>query len=103
MKLSNATFNTNSLNVKANDTNLVNGTDSDYTVAFANENKKMTITFNYDPAKAGKTVTVKYSVKVDDISNIDNAKVINGATARANGKYTVAKVESAAVKFTVKK
>lgn len=102
-EITNATFNTNSLNVKANDTNLVNGTDSDYTVAFANENKKMTITFNYDPAKAGKTVTVKYSVKVDDISNIDNAKVINGATARANGKYTVAKVESAAVKFTVKK
>lgn len=104
-EITNATFNTNSLNVKANDTNLVNGTDSDYTVAFANENKKMTITFNYDPAKAGKTVTVKYSVKVSDISNLDgdNAKVINGAKAIANGKYTVAKVESAPVTFTVKK
>ena len=76
--------------------------DKDYTVVFT-EQKKMTITFNYDPAKAGQTVTVKYSVTVDDISNIDNAKVINGATATANGKYTVAKVESAAVEFTVKK
>lgn len=99
-EITNATFNTNSLNVKANDTNLVNNTD--YKVDFTN-GKKMTITFVYDPAKAGKTVTVKYSVKVDNISNIDNAKVINGATARANGKYTVAKVESAAVTFTVKK
>lgn len=100
-EITNATFNTNSLNVKANNTGLAK--DADYTVDFSKENKKMTITFNYDPAKAGQTVTVKYSVTVDDISNIDNAKVINGATATANGKYTVAKVESAAVEFTVKK
>ena len=99
-EITNATFNTNSLNVKANDTNLVNNTD--YTVDFTN-GKKMKITFVYDSAKAGKTVTVKYSVKVDDISNIDNAKVTNGAKATANGKYTVAEVEAAAVTFTVKK
>ena len=100
-EITNATFNTDSLNVKANNTGLAK--DADYTVEFSKENKKMTITFNYDSAKAGQTVTVKYSVRVDDISNIDNAKVINGATATANGKYTVAKVESAAVEFTVKK
>ena len=101
-EITNATFNTtNGLNVKANNTDLVK--DKDYKVEFSNENKKMKITFTYDPAKAGQTVTVKYSVTVDDISNIDNAKVINGATATANGKYTVAKVESAAVEFTVKK
>ena len=100
-EITNATFNTDRLNVKANNTDLVKGTD--YTVSFSNENKKMVINFKYDPAKAGQTVTVKYSVKVDDISAIDNAKVINGAKATANGKYTVAKVEAAAVKFTVKK
>ena len=65
----------------------------------------MKITFNYDSAKAGQTVTVKYSVTVGDISNLDgeDAKVINGAKATANGKYTVAKVEAAPVTFTVKK
>lgn len=99
-EITNATFNANSLNVTANTTTLAN--PADYSVDFSN-GKKMTITFKYDPAKAGQTVTVKYSVTVDDISNIDNAKVINGATATANGKYTVAKVESAAVEFTVKK
>ena len=100
-EITNATFNTNSLNVKANNTGLAK--DADYTVDFSKENKKMTITFNYDPAKAGQTVTVKYSVTVDDISNIENAKVTNGAKATANGKYTVAEVEAAAVTFTVKK
>ena len=100
-EITNATFNTSRLNVKANNIGLVK--DKDYTVEFSNENKKMKITFNYDPAKAGQTVTVKYSVTVDDISNINNAKVTNGAKATANGKYTVAKVEAAAVTFTVKK
>ena len=100
-EITNATFNTDRLNVKANNTDLAK--DTDYTVDFSNENKKMVIKFIYDPAKAGQTVTVKYSVTVDDISAIDNAKVINGAKATANGKYTVAKVESAAVEFTVKK
>ena len=80
------------------------GADKDYTVVFTEQNK-MKITFKYDPAKAGQTVTVKYSVTVRDISGLDgdNAKVINGAKATANGKYTVAKVESAPVTFTVKK
>ncbi|MCB6546593.1 SpaA isopeptide-forming pilin-related protein [Blautia glucerasea] len=102
-EITNATFNTNSLNVKANNTGLVK--DTDYAVEFSNENKKMKITFNYDSAKAGQTVTVKYSVTVGDISNLDgeDAKVINGAKATANGKYTVAKVEAAPVTFTVKK
>lgn len=99
-EITNATFNTDSLKVKANNTDLIK--DTDYTVSFS-ENKKMKINFNYDSAKAGQTVTVKYSVTVGDISAIDNAKVINGAKATANGKYTVAKVEAAAVKFTVKK
>lgn len=99
--ITNATFNQDSLVVKAGTNTLVKGPDKDYTVDF-NENK-MTITFNYDSAKAGQIVTVKYGVTVADISNIDTAKVTNSATATANGKYTVAEVESAAVTFTVKK
>ena len=97
-EITNATFNGDAVVV-----GLHEGTNKDYTVLYANN--KMTITFNYDPAKAGQTVTVKYSVKVSDISGLDgdNAKVINGAKATANGKYTVAKVESAPVTFTVKK
>ena len=101
--ITNATFNQNSLVVKAGTSTLLEGADKDYTVAFTKNNTVMTITFNYDSAKAGQIVTVKYGVTVDDISNIDNAKVTNSATATANGKYTVAEVESAAVTFTVKK
>ena len=75
--------------------------DSDYTVVY--NGKKMKIIFNYDSTKAGQNVVVKYSVTVDDISSVDNAKVVNSAKATANGKYTVAEVEAAAVTFTVKK
>ena len=105
-KVKNATFNEDSLVVTSGTDTLVK--DTDYTVSPITTDettgqKIMTITFNYDSARAGQVVKVKYSVTVDNISQIDNAKVENEATATANGKYTVAKVESAAVTFTVKK
>lgn len=105
-KVKNATFNEDSLVVTSGKDTLKKGKDytvSPITTDETTGQKIMTITFNYDSARAGQEVKVKYSVTVDNISQIENAKVENEATATANGKYTVAKVESAAVTFTVKK
>ena len=101
--ITNAEFNQNSLVVKSADTTLVKGTDYEVNYTETAEGKVMTINFTYDNTKAGQIVTVKYGVTVSDISAVDNAKVVNSAKATANGKYTVAEVESAAVTFTVKK
>ena len=100
--ITNAEFNQN-LVVKSADTTLVKGTDYKVDYTTTAEGNVMTIDFTYDNTKAGQIVTVKYGVTVKDISAVDNAKVVNSAKATANGKYTVAEVESAAVKFTVKK
>lgn len=102
--ITNATFNENSLVVTSGNDTLVK--DVDYTVVpSTNEdgNAVMTIKFVYSSARAGEIVKVKYGVTVSDISKVDNAKVVNSAKASANGKYTVAEVESAAVTFTVTK
>ena len=102
--ITNATFNENSLVVTSGNDTL--GKDVDYTVVpstNADGNAVMTIKFVYSSARAGEIVKVKYRVTVGDISKVDNAKVVNSAKASANGKYTVAEVESAAVTFTVKK
>lgn len=102
--ITNATFNENSLVVTSGNDTLVK--DVDYTVVPSTNtdgNAVMTIKFVYSSARAGEIVKVKYGVTVSDISKVDNAKVVNSAKASANGKYTVAEVESAAVTFTVKK
>lgn len=101
--ITNAEFNQDSLVVKSADTTLVKGTDYKVDYTTNAEGNVMTIVFTYDNTKAGQIVTVKYGVTVKDISAVDNAKVVNSAKATANGKYTVAEVESAAVTFTVKK
>lgn len=102
-KVTNADFNQDIIVTSGDDTL---EKDKDYTIAYEKDdadNAVMTITFNYSAARAGQTVKVKYGVTVRDLSTIDGAKVVNEATARANGKYTVAEVESASVTFTVKK
>lgn len=102
-KVTNADFNQDTIVTSGDDT-LENG--KDYNIAYTKDdanNAIMTITFNYSAARAGQTVKVKYGVTVRDLSTIDGAKVVNEATATANGKYTVAQVESASVTFTVKK
>ena len=101
--ITNAEFNQDSLVVKSADTTLVKGIDYKVDYTTNAEGNVMTIDFTYDNTKAGQIVTVKYGVRVKDISAVDNAKVVNSAKATANGKYTVAEVESAAVTFTVKK
>ena len=101
--ITNAEFNQDSLVVKSADKTLVKETDYKVAYTTTSEGNVMTIDFTYDNTKAGQIVTVKYGVTVKDISAVENAKVVNSAKATANGKYTVAEVESAAVTFTVKK
>lgn len=101
--ITNAEFNQGSLVVESAGTPLTKGTDYKVNYTETTDGNVMTIDFTYDNTKAGQIVTVKYGVRVKDISAVDDAKVVNSAKATANGKYTVAEVESAAVTFTVKK
>ena len=101
--ITNAEFNQGSLVVESAGTTLTKGNDYKVNYTETTDGNVMTIDFTYDNTKAGQIVTVKYGVTVKEISAVDNAKVVNSAKAIANGKYTVAEVESAAVTFTVKK
>lgn len=77
--------------------------DTDYTVDYSEDGKTMTITFKYDRTKAGQTVKVKYSVKVDDISTDDGKIVKNTAYSETEKGYTVAEVNSDSATFTITK
>lgn len=63
----------------------------------------MTVKFTYDPVQAGKTVSVKYKAKVDDIKGDIDIKVKNNAKGTSNGKYTVSEVISDSATFTITK
>lgn len=95
--IENATFKQESVEVKIdNDTATV-------VPAFSNDNRTMTVSFNYDSKNAGKTVTVKYKVVVDSINGDAEIRVKNNAKGEANGKYTVAEVISDSATFTISK
>lgn len=76
---------------------------TDYDVSYAEGGKDMTITFKYDRTRAGQTVKVKYSVKVDDISTDDGKIVKNTAYSETEKGYTVAEVNSDSATFTITK
>ena len=76
---------------------------TDYDVSYAEGGKDMSITFKYDRTRAGQTVKVKYSVKVDDISTDDGKIVKNTAYSETEKGYTVAEVNSDSATFTITK
>lgn len=83
----------------------IEGEDEDYTILFSDNEvahtSTMTITFNYDHAKAGTSVVVNYNAIVGDISK--GEQVINDATSTTNTGYTVAEVITDSAEFTVTK
>lgn len=94
--LTNATFNENSVQVTGAGT-----LDSDYSVNVS-ENT-LTITINYDSAKAGDDITITYSATVSDNVNQADNPVKNKVVSDTNGTKTAYEVVSDPVKTTIYK
>ena len=95
--LTNAKFRDNSLVITVDGitNNLEAGEGKDYSVKFVNDNKTMNITFNYNAAYAGKTVTIKYTAVV----GAGEGDVVN--KIKSNFDTEGDSVTSAKVQFTV--